>query len=72
MSEHVSQQVISKVTDITYGTSVVTTGLGMLTFLNENAQAIGAICAICGVLIAAITAGLNWYYRSVDRRSKRR
>lgn len=50
--------------DISYLASALTTAAGALTWLNENSQAVGALCAIGGLLIAAATFIVTWYYKS--------
>lgn len=36
---------------------------GLLAFLNENAAAIGALCALFGLLIAISGFFVNWHYQ---------
>lgn len=38
-------------------------GFGTWAWLAENAQAIGAACALGGLVIAAFGAAVNWYYK---------
>jgi len=40
-----------------------TVGAGMWTFLGENSQAIGAVCALAGVVLTLVAVMLGWYYR---------
>lgn len=62
------QQIIDRATDISYLASAATTATGVLTWLNSNAQAIGALCAIGGLLVAIATFFVNWFYRHRDRK----
>lgn len=38
------------------------TGGGAWAWFAENAQAIGAVCALAGLLIAAAGFAVSWYY----------
>jgi hypothetical protein len=61
--QHLPQQAIENASGIAYIASAATTSIGLITWFNQNAQAIGALCAIGGLLVAAATFALNWYYK---------
>ncbi len=44
-------------------TGTATVGSGLWVFLGENSQAVGAACALIGVVLTIIAVGINWYYR---------
>lgn len=57
------QHNIDTVTQIAYTASAATTGAGLFTWLNHNAGAVGALCAIVGAAIAVATFFVNWWYK---------
>lgn len=65
MSEPVQhiQNVMQNATDVSYAASAIAAITGTLTWLNDNAGAVGALCAIGGLIVAVATFGLNWYYK---------
>lgn len=52
-----------QITDVSYLASAAATIAGTVTWLNDNAQAVGAICAIGGLVVAIATFGITWYYK---------
>lgn len=48
---------------IGYTATAVATGGGLMTYLNENANAVGAIVAICGLVVAMIGLAANIYFQ---------
>ena len=59
----INQQAIQISNKAVAVTGTGTVGAGMWTFLGENAQAIGAACALVGVFLTAIAVAVAWYYR---------
>jgi uncharacterized membrane protein len=57
------QQIIQITDKAIAGTSTATVGSGLWAFLGTNAQAIGATCALIGVVLTAMAVAVNWYYR---------
>jgi hypothetical protein len=45
------------------GGSVFAVFSGSLAFLNENAAAVGAFCALAGLLVAVAGLLVNWHYQ---------
>jgi len=45
------------------GGSVFAIFSGSLAFLNENAAAIGAICALGGLVVAIVGLLISWHYQ---------
>ena len=45
------------------GGSVFAVFTGSIAFLNENAAAVGAICAIGGLIVAIAGFIVNWHYQ---------
>lgn len=59
------QQTIAQKTiaGMQYGGSTVAAGGGLMAFLNENAQAIGAIVGLGGLCVAVAGFGVGWLYK---------
>ena len=57
------ENLIQRTQELSYTASATAAGLGSLTWLTENATAVGALCAIGGLLLAVCTFLVNWYYR---------
>ena len=46
-----------------YAASAATSGTGFMVWMGKNADAVGALCAIGGIVLAAITCAISWYYK---------
>ena len=62
VQEHI-QQIIQISDRAIAGTGTVTVGSGLWAVLGNNAQAIGAACAMLGVVLTIIAVWVNWHYK---------
>ena len=50
-------------TKTAYAASAATSGGGLWLWLGDNAQAIGAVGVLIGIILGVATFIVNWYYR---------
>ena len=58
------QQIIQISDKAIAGAGTATIGSGLWAVLGDNAQAIGAACAMVGVILTIIAVVVNWYYKN--------
>ena len=61
----VAEQTVAQkaIAGMQYGGSTVAAGGGFMAFLNENAQAIGALVGLGGLAVAVAGFGIGWIYK---------
>lgn len=57
------EPIIAKTTPSSYSLSAALTGGGFLTFLEQNATALGVLCLLLGAVLGVGTFFINWYYQ---------
>lgn len=57
------QQAAKLTSDLTYGASAFTSSMGLWAWLGKNADLVGAVCALIGVVIGLCTFFMTLYYK---------